>query len=301
MQSSGMAVARVGAGLVGSLALAALASRRRRQPKAGMAALKDFGLPRLLRTGVVMTVPPLWGEIALLHFRGSFHNRFMWLPVIGLPAVFLSGAVSAIIRDERRSRAIFRPFAWVMTLVGAAGAFFHLRGAARQMGGLRNWKYNVLTGPPIPAPPQVALFGLLAALASAPPQRGETAHLLRWVCSANAASALLLAVEAGYNHWLGGFYNKVMFTPLVLSPLLAATQLAALTRPRPIRPLATSLSAAAAVAGMVGFGFHLKNISARPGGFTWQNLFYGPPIVAPLQLTAQGVIGLLAAAFEERE
>jgi len=293
--------ARAGAGLVGSLALAALASRRRKQPPlaTGLTRLSSIGLPRLLRLGVTMSVPPLWGEIALLHFRGSFHNRFMWLPVAGLPAIFLGGAVSAITTDERRSRMIFRPLAWTMALVGTAGTFFHLRGMARQMGGLRNWKYNVLTGPPIPAPPQVALFGLMAALASAPPSRGETARLLRLLSVANAASSLLLAGEAGYNHWLGNYFNKVMFTPVVLCPLLSTAQLANLTGLHPIRPLVTSLSAAATVAGVVGFGFHVKNISGRPGGFSWQNFFYGPPVVAPLQLTAQGVIGLLAAAFEE--
>lgn len=264
-----------------------------------MKQLERLGLPRLLRLGATMTVPPLWGEIALLHFRGSFHSRFMWLPVAGLPVVFLGGAASSLVRDERRARAIFRPFAWLMSLVGAAGTFFHLRGAARQMGGLHNWKYNVVTGPPIPAPPQVAIFGLLAALASAPPQRGETARLVRYLGIADAASSLLLATEAGYNHWLGGYFNKVMFTPLVLSPLLAATQLAELAHLRGVRPLTLSLSVAATFGGLVGFGFHVKNVSARPGGFSWQNFFYGPPVVAPLQLTAQGVLGLLAVAFEE--
>jgi hypothetical protein len=51
------------------------------------------------------------------------------------------------------------------------------------------------------------------------------------------------------------------------------------------------------VGGLVGFGFHVLNVRRRSGGFSWQNFFYGPPVVAPLQLTGQGILGLLAAAF----
>ena len=49
--------------------------------------------------------------------------------------------------------------------MGYAGAAFHLRGVARQMGGWRNWTQNVLNGPPVPAPPSftgLALAGLAA-------------------------------------------------------------------------------------------------------------------------------------------
>jgi hypothetical protein len=45
--------------------------------------------------------------------------------------------------------------------LGLVGAFFHARGVARQMGGWRNWQQNVLSGPPVPAPP--AFTGLAIA------------------------------------------------------------------------------------------------------------------------------------------
>ena len=69
-------------------------------------------------------------------------------------------------KEERRSRDILRPFAWLMTIVGTLGTLFHLRGIAWQMGGFYNWKYNVVTGPPFLAPVQVALFGVLGGVAS---------------------------------------------------------------------------------------------------------------------------------------
>jgi len=50
----------------------------------------------------------------------------------------------------------------------------------------------------------------------------------------------------------------------------------------------------------VGFGFHVRSVLRRRGGLGLQNLFYGPPTVAPLGLTGQGVLGVLAALFDRR-
>lgn len=261
-----------------------------------IAILHHFGLPRLVRLGVVASIPPLWAEIAVLHFRGSLHSRFMWVPILTLPAVLVAGAMS-FLAGERRSRAIFRPFAWLMTAVGVVGTVFHARGIGRQMGGYYNWRYNAITGPPLPAPPQVALLGLASAIASAPPASGETRGVVTWLRAMNAVSYVALAVEAGYNHWLGAYFNRVMFVPLILSPLLTVVHLAAIAGSALARRVEGPLSLVATLGGFVGFGFHIWNIGHRTGGFSWQNFFYGPPVVAPLQLTGQGVLGLLAALF----
>jgi hypothetical protein len=265
-----------------------------------------MGLARLIRLGLILTIPPFWYEISVLHFRGSFQNRFMFGPVLGLPTVLSSTVASALKKDERRSREILRPFAWLMTALGILGTWFHLRGIARQMGGYYNWKYNIVTGPPFPAPMQVALFGLLGSLASKPlsgnPFRSkhkEEQKLVRSARAINACSCILLAIEAGYNHWSGNFFNPLMYTPVVVGPLQAMTHFAALMRSRFARTMELPLSAFSAIAGLIGFSFHIRNIFRRPGGLTWQNLFYGPPTVAALQLTAQGIIGLLIALFSE--
>jgi hypothetical protein len=262
--------------------------------------LRRLGLPRLLRIGVTAAIPALWYEIAILHFRGSYQSRFMWPPVLTLPAVFVGGAISSALRDDRRSRAVFRPLAWLLAAVGLVGTGFHLRGISRQMGGVGNWSYNFATGPPLPAPPQVALFGLLGAVAAAPRQLGETSQLVAWSRAVNVLSYGLLAVEAGYGHWLGGFFNRVMYTPLLLSPLAAVLHIGAMLNLRWARRAEGLVSAVAVVAGLMGFGFHTRNVLGRQSGPTWQNLFYGPPLVAPLQLTSQGVLGVLAALFDRR-
>jgi hypothetical protein len=49
--------------------------------------------------------------------------------------------------------------------MGFAGVGFHIYGVQRNMGGWRNWRQNMLNGPPLPAPPSftgLALAGLAA-------------------------------------------------------------------------------------------------------------------------------------------
>src|SRR5919106_6121933 len=99
------------------------------------AILRQVGLGRLLRFGLTLGILPLWYELTLLHFRGAFQSRFMWVPVLSLPAVMAVGVASGLKKDERHARNLFRPFAWLMTILGTAGTFFHIQGVGRQMGG----------------------------------------------------------------------------------------------------------------------------------------------------------------------
>jgi len=104
------------------------------------------------------------GEVALLHFRGSFQNPFMWLPVTLPPvaSVLTAKAAGERVPHRRRfARAWLRLTAWL----GIGGVAFHAYGVSRAMGGWSNWRQNVLDGPPLPAPPSfsaLALAGLAA-------------------------------------------------------------------------------------------------------------------------------------------
>jgi hypothetical protein len=270
------------------------------------AILGRVGLARLLRLGLTLAILPLWYEIAVLHYRGSFQSRFMWVPVLSLPAVMAGGVASGLKKEERRSRDLFRPFAWLMTVIGTLGTFFHLRGIARQMGGFYNWKYNFVTGPPFPAPMQVALLGLLGTVASRRMSKNplesrhrDERHIIRRARWINSLSYLLVGIEAGYYHWTGNFFNRLMFTPVLLSPVLSLVHLASLWRSRLAQALELPLSVLTTLVGLVGFSFHIGNLLGRPGRLSWQNLFYGPPMMAPLQMTAQGMLGTLLALFSE--
>lgn len=102
-------------------------------------------------------------EAALFHFRGAFHNPVMWLPVSLPPMAAILLLRQAIVPagNVRLTRAMLS----LTALLGIGGTFFHAYGVARQMGGWRNWSQNLLSGPPLPAPPSfsaLALAGLAA-------------------------------------------------------------------------------------------------------------------------------------------
>lgn len=262
------------------------------------AILDELGLARLLRLLVAGSIPPLWYEIALLHYRGSFQSRWMWLPLAYLP-LELAGGTLAGTSDTPTTSMFFRALSWGTVALGAFGTLMHVRGVRRQMGGLYSWQYNVMTGPPIVAPPQVALFGLIGVLGTSGATTHQIVPRLRRIA---ILAQLLLAIEAGYSHYQSYYANPVQYVPVLLAPALAVAQAAAEVSSIPVRRagrwLEALLSGAAVLAGLVGCAFHLKNVRSRSGGFSWQNLFYGAPLVAPLQLSGQGLLGLLAAYFD---
>jgi hypothetical protein len=99
-------------------------------------------------TGLVGTA----AEAGLLHFRGAFHDPYMFLPltVPPLAALTLTGSLLAPGSVAARSAG----FALRLTeALGFAGVGFHAFGIKRNMGGWRNWSQNVQQGPPLPAPP----------------------------------------------------------------------------------------------------------------------------------------------------
>jgi hypothetical protein len=122
-------------------------------------------LALLAAVGMIGTV----GEVALLHFRGAFQHRAMYAPVTVPPiaAALLARAALAPPRENWWTRVWLRATA----VLGALGVAFHVRGVARQQGGWRNWSQNVLSGPPIPAPPS---FTALAAAGLAALRLRET-------------------------------------------------------------------------------------------------------------------------------
>ncbi len=110
--------------------------------------------------GLAGTVSEAW----LLHFRGAFHDPFMFLPVT-IPPIAAALVSKAGVETLPRWPRLTRCWLWLTALMGFAGSGFHVFGVARNMGGWRNWSQNVLNGPPIPAPPSftgLALAGLAA-------------------------------------------------------------------------------------------------------------------------------------------
>ena len=143
--------------------LGAIGERLRDQPAheprlLGMPAGKALALA--VSAGLLGTV----GEVGLLHFRGAFQHPAMYAPLILPPvaAALMAQAALGPPQPRPRTRRWLRLTAWL----GCIGVGFHARGVARCQGGWRNWSQNLLSGPPLPAPPSFTALSLagLAAL-----------------------------------------------------------------------------------------------------------------------------------------
>ncbi|AFZ69305.1 hypothetical protein [Deinococcus peraridilitoris] len=121
----------------------------------------DGRLGRLTAVGAAVGLMGTAAEAGLLHFRGAFHDPFMYLPV-SIPPLAASALMLSAMHPARASAA--RVLLQSTAVLGFAGMGFHAYGVQRNMGGWRNWS-QMLQGPPVPAPPSftgMALAGLAA-------------------------------------------------------------------------------------------------------------------------------------------
>jgi hypothetical protein len=113
----------------------------------------------------------------------------------------------------------------------------------------------------------------------------------------NAAATTLAAgvlTDSAAEHYRAGFHNRAMF----IAPIVSAAAMMTATAPASQRHrgvLARAVFATSVVTGLLGFGFHLTNVSRRVGGWNSANVFHGAPIAAPLAITMAGLLGLAAS------
>lgn len=124
----------------------------------GMASGRRFVGGRQIAALAAVGIAGTAAEVTLLHFRGAFQHPAMWLPVVVPPL-----AAASLARDAADSHARDGTYAllFATACLGLLGSALHARGVARRMGGWRNWRQNILVGPPLPAPP--AFTGLAIA------------------------------------------------------------------------------------------------------------------------------------------
>jgi hypothetical protein len=159
----------------------------------------------------------------------------------------------------------------------------------------------------------VALVSLLSA-ASPParrsgarlaPHRGhsgraETVKTARELNRAAGTLAASVLADSSIEHYRGSFKNKAMYTPLLVSALTLAMSLHGTADMRPLAHKARDATyLLAAATGLLGSGFHLYNVGKRVGGFSWQNLFYGAPIGAPMAILLSGLLGFCSERVRE--
>ncbi len=119
----------------------------------------------------------------------------------------------------------------------------------------------------------------------------------------NRSSALLAwsaLTDSAVEHYRGSFENPAMYAPLIVGSLSLAAGLHGGTDHVGTRhPIRHAIYLAAAGVGITGTGFHLYNVTKRPGRFSWHNLFYGAPLGAPAALLLSGALGAVAERLRD--
>ncbi|MBV8867467.1 MAG: hypothetical protein JO210_18865 [Acidobacteriaceae bacterium] len=118
-----------------------------------------------------------------------------------------------------------------------------------------------------------------------------------------ASSSLISGLEVGYEHYKGSYGNRVMYSPVALSALLTVAATAGLFSGKAARTWMRWMSAATLINGLIGFGFHIRGIRRKPGGWKLPltNIIMGPPIFAPLLFGTAAYLGFIASYLQPEE
>ena len=272
-------------------------------------------------------------EVAYEHYRGSYSRRVMYTPVILSALLGAAGLAAAFSR--RAGRMVLRLVSAVTLIDCGVGFYFHVRGIQRKPGGWRLPMTNMIMGPPIFAPllfGTSAYLGLIASylereedqsgaedsrdtlLARFLPSRAgrellseeqdiREGRFQKQVAIITGISALLSGFEAYYSHYKNNFRYAAQWSPIILSPLLAAAAFASVKNRKIASTALPALSLVAGADAGVGFFYHARGILRRPGGtkHLLYNIMYGPPIFAPLLFGAAAMLGLMASLLRRRD
>jgi hypothetical protein len=109
--------------------------------------------------------------------------------------------------------------------------------------------------------------------------------------------ALVTGAEIFLEHDRASFGNKMMWFPVVLTPIVSAAGVAGVFSRRLAKTALPVASALVVANSLQGTYLHVRGIAQRPGG--WREARYnaevGPPVFAPLLFGLVGGMGLLAA------
>jgi hypothetical protein len=122
-------------------------------------------------------------------------------------------------------------------------------------------------------------------------------RLQRTLSLLTGLSAPPLGLEIYLEHTRGSFGDKWMWTPIALTPPLAAAGVAGFYSERAATRWLPIVSGLYALDGLIGVVTHVQGIRKRPGGFRepLYNLVMGPPLLAPASLLLIGGMGIVAA------
>jgi hypothetical protein len=269
-------------------------------PEATVTAARDLNrASSLIAASVLM-------DSAVEHYRGSFHNKAMYAPLVSSALSLLAGFHGA--GDHRPAPHPARDAVYAAAaLIGLIGTGAHLYNISKKPGGFRY--QNLFYSAPIGAPAALILSGMLGYLAERvrdnEPGTDPTVLGLpagRLVAAATSAGLLGTVGEAGLLHYRGAYQNPFMYLPVTLPPAGAALLGAAALSERNTKPTARWWLRLTAALGFAGAAFHIVGVGRAMGGWrNWrQNVVDGPPIPAPPAFTGLALAGLAALRLIER-
>lgn len=257
---------------------------------------REAGARRLLNLAAVTLAAGVATDSAAEHYRAGFHNPAMFVgPVVSTALVAAAMTAATKPGAGRRAGSII---ALASVAAGLIGCLFHACNTSRRIGGWSST--NLLHGAPLAAPLGLTVSGILAQAASAP----VTIARARQLGCVTAAALAGTSLEAGILHFRGAFHSPFMYAPVILPPAAAAVLGAAVLHPSvSSRGAARALLHLTAWLGVAGFGFHVRGVQRRIGGWrNWrQNLQAGPPLPAPPAFTGLALAGLAALTLQVRE
>jgi hypothetical protein len=111
------------------------------------------------------------------------------------------------------------------------------------------------------------------------------------------ASSVLAGLEVSYEHYRGSYGQKVMWTPVVLSGAMTGAGIWGFFSTWAARTVLRWTSFVTLLDSLIGFGFHVRGIARKPGGWRLPvtNIVMGPPIFAPLLFGVSAYLGLIAS------
>ena len=118
-----------------------------------------------------------------------------------------------------------------------------------------------------------------------------------------AGTSVISGMEVSYEHYRGSYSNPVMYTPVILSGVLAVSAGAAFFSRNAAQTWMRYASYITLVDGVVGFFFHIRGVARKPGGWRLPiyNLVMGPPVFAPLLFGTSAYLGVIASYLQREE
>ena len=125
----------------------------------------------------------------------------------------------------------------------------------------------------------------------------------RSLCLVVTATSIASGIEVGYEHYRGGYSNPIMYTPVILSGVVAGTGFSGIFSRWGARVALRIASIITLADGIIGFCFHIRGIARKPGGWglPLTNIVMGPPIFAPLLFGTSAYLGLMASYLRREE